>query len=204
MKIFISHSSNDKWIARQIAKLLEAEGNSTFLDEKDISTGDCIRTEIQKQIGDSDHVLILISPSSLNSHWVFIELGCALALEKKVIPILLHVGTNEIPLAISNLLARDINDLEKYFDELRGTKNDSNKPEGSLKSFSGFNVGDLVQIISVEHLTSEDKLLHPRWVPEMDKFSGIKTRISRISPKGLINLEIEKYIWNVKWLNKIG
>ena len=36
MKIFVSHSSHDKWVARQISNLLEAEGHETFLDAKDI------------------------------------------------------------------------------------------------------------------------------------------------------------------------
>ena len=40
MKIFISHSSYDKWVARQISHRLIEKGHTTFLDEKDIKTGD--------------------------------------------------------------------------------------------------------------------------------------------------------------------
>ncbi len=39
-KIFISHSSTDTWVARQIAKHIENLDASTFLDEADIDYGD--------------------------------------------------------------------------------------------------------------------------------------------------------------------
>ena len=55
MKMFISHSSYDKWIARQISNLLEADGHTTFLDEKDIKTGESIDESIQNHLKDSDH-----------------------------------------------------------------------------------------------------------------------------------------------------
>lgn len=47
MILFVSHSSIDKWVARQLSKQLESEGHETFLDEKDIKTGDSIDSEIQ-------------------------------------------------------------------------------------------------------------------------------------------------------------
>lgn len=210
MKIFISHSSHDKWVARQISKMLEADKHETFLDEKDIKTGDSINKEIQKHLKDSDHLLLLISPASVSSQWVFIELGGAIALDKKVIPVLLHVGSNEIPSAISNLLARDINDLDKYFQELKTpTKGKTVKaPEIeviSKKAIQGFAVGDLIQIVQVEHLTEEDKLQSPKWVKGMDKFSGMRTRVTGFSDKGRLYIEIDggKYRWNTSWVTKV-
>ena len=118
MKVFISHSAYDKWVARQMSRLLEGAGHTTFLDEKDIKTGDSIDTAIQRHLKDSEHLLILVSPASITSHWVFIELGGAKALGKRVVPILFHVGANEVPAAIAQLLARDINDFDRYVDEL--------------------------------------------------------------------------------------
>lgn len=210
MKIFISHSSHDKWVARQISKILENEKHVTFLDEKNINTGDSIDAEIQKHLGDCDHLLILLSPASISSHWVFIEVGGARALGKKIIPILFHVGINEIPNAIAYLLARDINDLDKYFDEIKPSvlSNKIKKPAPiiiSKKSIGNFSVGDLIQIAVVEHLTDEDKALDPRWVPRMDKFSGMKTRITEFSPGGNAKLEIDegKLLWNFSWITKV-
>src|SRR6267378_5040048 len=122
MKIFISHSSYDKWTARQISRQLEDQQHQTFLDEKDIKTGDSIDASIQEHLKDSDHLLIIISPVSLKSHWVFIEIGSAKALGKRIVPILFHIEPNEVPNAISQLLARDINDIDIYYKELAPTK----------------------------------------------------------------------------------
>jgi hypothetical protein len=50
---FISHSTKDKWVARQISKVIEEIGSKggtkTFLDEKDIETGDLIPDSIMKK-----------------------------------------------------------------------------------------------------------------------------------------------------------
>jgi hypothetical protein len=97
VKIFISHSSYDKWVARQIARQLEDNGYVTFLDEKHIQTGEPIEAAVHANLADSDEVLILISTASLKSHWVFIEIGAARALQKHIIPILFHIQPNEIP-----------------------------------------------------------------------------------------------------------
>jgi hypothetical protein len=118
MKVFISHSSKDKWAARRIAKDIDQLGAGTFLDEKDIKTGESIDNKIQENLIKCQDVLILISPASINSQWVLIELGGAIALKKNIIPILLYVGVNDIPFAINKLLGRDINEIDKYYEEL--------------------------------------------------------------------------------------
>jgi len=39
-KVFVSHSSRDTWIARQIADHIERTGAAVFLDEADVEHGD--------------------------------------------------------------------------------------------------------------------------------------------------------------------
>lgn len=214
MKIFISHSSYDKWVARQISNLIQADGNQTFLDEKDLKTGESIDSSIQEHLKESDHLLLLITPASLKSHWVFVELGGAKALGKHVVPILMHVGSNELPGPIASLLARDINDLDKYLVELKKTgskqlrsrprKERKPAPKSLRKTLGAFSIGDEVRIATVEHLTPEDKAKSPKWVSGMDKFSGIVTRIEAFSPGGSAYLEAtgENYRWNLDWLTK--
>jgi hypothetical protein len=52
--VFISHSAKDRWIARQMALLIEERGRlygvQTFLDEKDIEAGESIPDSIRKNI----------------------------------------------------------------------------------------------------------------------------------------------------------
>lgn len=205
MKVFISHSGIDRWAARQLANLIEASGHTTFLDEKDISTGDPIDASIQQHLKECQHLLLLLSPASIASHWVLIELGGAKALGKKVIPILFHLGANEIPPAISQLLARDINDFDKYLEELQHEQASKSAPakikteatvtasrtspkeesktrkkpgEFELHHSQGdLSKGDRVRILQVELLTDEDKEESPKWVRGMNKYSGLVTRI---------------------------
>lgn len=44
--VFISHSSKEKWIARQISKEIMGLGAKTWLDLKDLRSGDEIRRSI--------------------------------------------------------------------------------------------------------------------------------------------------------------
>src|ERR1044072_8672601 len=119
MKIFISHSSQDKWVARKISEDLNRIGIETFLDEKDIGTGESIDDAIGQHLLESDELLIIISPASLSSQWVFVEIGGAKALGKRLVPILFHVGANELPPLLSRFLARDLNDIQTYYDEAK-------------------------------------------------------------------------------------
>lgn len=207
MKVFISHSSYDKWVARQMVRLLEEGGHDTFLDEKDIKTGDSIDAKIQEHLKDSDHLILLLSPASIKSQWVFIELGGAKALGKKVIPILFHLGANEIPPVISQLLARDINDFDTYLAEL-GVHQVPPKPTRRRaklpKSVDGIQIGDKVRIVQVEHLTSEDKDRSPKWVSDMDKYSGVTTKVTGITKVGNLLLAVDNGVfkWSPAWVSK--
>ncbi len=117
MKVFISHSSQDNWIARQLSQQLEAVGVVTFLDEKDLRTGDSIDDSIQQHLGECDELLMLLSPAALASSWVLVEIGGAKALHLRLIPILLHVGANDLPAPLAKGLARDLNDVDAYLAE---------------------------------------------------------------------------------------
>jgi hypothetical protein len=56
MRLFISHSSRDRWIAQQLdRRLREIDGVETFLDENDLQGGDHITKAIRRQIKKTDH-----------------------------------------------------------------------------------------------------------------------------------------------------
>lgn len=187
MKVFISHSSKDKWAARRISEDLVALHAETFLDEKDISTGESIDSSIKSNLKDCDDFLILLSPASIKSAWVLIELGGAFALEKKVIPILLYVGANEIPKIINLKLARDINDIGKYYDEivekLTGTKPETASKARTVKrrKTQKLKVGDVVKIVSStppDHY--RDTGLDIYWEDGQEPYLGKTTKIIEV------------------------
>jgi hypothetical protein len=57
MKVVVSHSSKDVWVAKQIAEHLAARGIDTFLDENDLEAGDVFDEEIRAQIASCDEIL---------------------------------------------------------------------------------------------------------------------------------------------------
>ena len=92
-----SHSSKDRWIARQISRLIEERDIKTFLDEKDIQGGDRITKTIIKKIKGCDEFLLLLSPHSSESDWVKYEIGVALAFSKRIVPIVYYVSPEQMP-----------------------------------------------------------------------------------------------------------
>jgi hypothetical protein len=155
VKVFVSHSSHDKWAARRIAEDLEKLGCRTFLDEKDIVTGSAIDSAVWSHLTDTDDFVILLSPTSVHSEWVLLELGGALALHKRVIPVLLHVGINDLPKAITLKLARDINELDRYYEELAartghvpGKPHKARRKRKRSRPARRFQIGDTIRIIA--------------------------------------------------------
>lgn len=122
-KVFISHSTKDKWVARQISKEIEASGSKgrikTFLDEKDIETGDSISDSIKENIKACDEFLILLTRDSVNRQWVLLELGAAWILEKRISGIVYGISPEEMPQVLSLYKVIDLNKFDdEYLREL--------------------------------------------------------------------------------------
>jgi hypothetical protein len=65
LKVFISHSSRDLWVAQQIAAELQRCGADIFLDEADIAHGDDFDDEIMRAEEQCHELLVLLTPWSL-------------------------------------------------------------------------------------------------------------------------------------------
>lgn len=92
MKVFISHSRTDKGFVRFLKECLLANNIETWLDEDQLDLGDSLMSKLQLALNESTHLLIILSPSSINSDWVQFELKKALVntrtgLINKIIPI---------------------------------------------------------------------------------------------------------------------
>jgi len=99
-RIFISHASADKGVARQIAMALEKSGVSVWFDEQELLLGNSLANVISDAISSSDYMLVLLSPQSVASRWVQQELSAAYARELDrrditIIPVL--IADCEIP-----------------------------------------------------------------------------------------------------------
>ena len=75
--VFVSHSSMDTWVARQIAKGIEAAGASTFLDETDVAVSEDFEERILRALGTATELLVLLTPWALTRPYVWAEIGAA-------------------------------------------------------------------------------------------------------------------------------
>jgi len=90
---FISYSRRDAGFANQLAHALEERGKSVWLDTEDIAPASRWAGEIETAIDSSDAFVFVISPSSIASQECAKELGHALNLSKRVIPV--HFGATD-------------------------------------------------------------------------------------------------------------
>ncbi len=92
MNVFISYSSKDEIVARNILNFLEQRGCRCWLASRDCKSD--YMAEIIPAIRYANVVILLASEASARSRHVRIEAGRAVKYEKEIIPILL--GTNGV------------------------------------------------------------------------------------------------------------
>jgi hypothetical protein len=120
MRVFISHSSRDRWIAQQLdRRLREIDSVETFLDEKDLQGGDRITEGIREEIRRCDEMVVLFSTASLQSDWVKAEIGAAWVLGKRIVVLLEKLSPRDIPQIVSEFKTFDLNDAERYLSEVQ-------------------------------------------------------------------------------------
>lgn len=119
-KVFVSHATPDKWIAKTVCEKLDALGVQTFRDDRDIRGGDDIPEEIRREIKRSKELVVLLTPVSANRPWVLLEVGVAWGWSRKlrITVVLCHVDTDPIPAIIKSKKAIHLNELDNYLAEV--------------------------------------------------------------------------------------
>jgi hypothetical protein len=123
-KVFISHGSDDRWVAGQISAEIRRLGGEVFLDETDIPKGADFKRIIHREIASAHELIALFTPWSAKRSWVWIEIGAAWGQGKPVVAIFYGMqpsdlessGQGKAILEDINVLA--LNAIATYFDEL--------------------------------------------------------------------------------------
>jgi hypothetical protein len=87
-KVFISHSTKDADWARSFAEALEQHGISAWFDECDLPPGESWSEAIESALRGSDILVPLLDGEASSTRNFFFELGVAIGLGKRVVPIL--------------------------------------------------------------------------------------------------------------------
>jgi TIR domain len=108
--VFISHSSQDQEFVDKLAQSLESEG-VTVWSERSIQPDSNWTEAIEEGLEQSRHILLVVSPESLNSPWANFETGMALSMAAKspdtlVIPVFTqNVDHQSLPFSTKNRIS---------------------------------------------------------------------------------------------------
>ncbi len=118
-KVFISHSSIDTWVAKQIARYINDFGAATFLDVEDIDHGDDVDEQIRIAAASADELLVFLTPWSKSRPYVLMETGIFWGSRRRIVSVLHGLGLKEIPEPLQKLNFIDINEIDSYFQRLK-------------------------------------------------------------------------------------
>ena len=123
--VFISHSSRDTWVAKQIAREVAACGARPFLDEADIDVGADFEDDILAFLEKAHELIVLLSPWALDRPYVWAELGAAWGRRIPVAALLLGLTASElqsrpgVPVFLKKRSLIDLNDIDSYLVQLK-------------------------------------------------------------------------------------
>jgi hypothetical protein len=86
-QVFISYSRGDDDWARSFAEALAQRGVRVWLDEFRVNAGESFRDAVEVGLRESDVLVALIDPASSLKPNLFFELGAAIGLGKRIVPI---------------------------------------------------------------------------------------------------------------------
>jgi hypothetical protein len=123
--VFVSHSGEDTWVARQIAREISQQGAEPFLDEADVDVGDEFEEKIRSFLDKADELVVLFTPWALERPYVWAEIGAAWIRRIPIIVVLHGLTATDFqarPNAPVFLKKRDIirlNQIDQYLEQLR-------------------------------------------------------------------------------------
>ncbi|MCB2263891.1 MAG: toll/interleukin-1 receptor domain-containing protein [Candidatus Thiosymbion ectosymbiont of Robbea hypermnestra] len=104
--VFLSYSHQDEPWVSEFAAALRAGGVKVWFDAEDLALGERWQDRLQEALRESRALVIVLSPNSIRSPWMFFELGAAVADNKKIIPVLLDdMDWNRVPIPLREFQA---------------------------------------------------------------------------------------------------
>lgn len=121
----MSHSGQDTWVAKQIAREIERSGAQPFLDEAEIDAGADFEEDIREFLERADELVVLLTPWALDRPYVWIELGAAWGRRIPIVALLLGITPGElqsrpgVPVLLKKRDLLELNDIETYLAQLQ-------------------------------------------------------------------------------------
>lgn len=122
--MFISHSGPDTWVAKQIAREIDARGATAYLDEAQVHAGADFEEDILNFLERAHELVVLLTPWALDRPYVWAEIGAAWGRRIPIVALLLGLTPSElqtrpgIPVLLKKRDLIQLNDVGIYLDQL--------------------------------------------------------------------------------------
>ena len=123
--VFVSHCAKDEWVARRFADVIRSQGAEAFLAE-DLDAGEDFSIAVRSALLRATEVLVYLTPWALERPWVWMEIGGAWVLDRRLIFVLHGLTVEELrrdsrfPLPILTVQSISVNELDSVYErELR-------------------------------------------------------------------------------------
>lgn len=118
-QVFLSYAQEDIETMYKVRRSLWLQGITVWTNTTDIQTGEGFREAIERGIEQADNLVYLLSPNSINSTYCQYEIDYAIALHKRIIPILVtSTPIEKQPLKLRDMQYIDLTDNEQEEDYL--------------------------------------------------------------------------------------
>lgn len=123
--VFVSHSSRDTWVAKQLAREIAGCGATPFLDEAEIEVGSDFEEDILAFLEKADELVVLLTPWALERPYVWAEVGAAWGRRIPIVALLHGITPGElqsrpgIPVLLKKRQLIELNSVDTYLRQLR-------------------------------------------------------------------------------------
>ncbi len=101
--VFVSYSRSDRLVAELLLQHLRYVGVTVWMDKSNLAAGEAISQSIRNALAHSDAVVVVVSEQSLRSKWVQFEIGAAIGLGKKLLPVVVTDVGEAMPEFLQNV-----------------------------------------------------------------------------------------------------
>jgi len=122
--VFVSHSGEDTWVAKQIAREIEARGAIPFLDEAEVDAGADFEEDILKFLEKAHEMVVLLTPWALDRPYVWAEIGAAWGRRIPIVALLHGLTPSElrgragVPVLLKKRDLIQLNEIGTYLEQL--------------------------------------------------------------------------------------
>jgi hypothetical protein len=122
--VFVSHSSADTWVAKQVAREIAACGATPFLDEAEVDAGADFEEDILCFLERAHELVVLLTPWALDRHYVWAEIGAAWGRRIPIVALLLGLTATElqtrpgVPVLLKKRDLLQLNEIDVYLEQL--------------------------------------------------------------------------------------